>query len=175
MENSIGSLSSRPMWRKPLVAFWVGHLCLVALSAFHQRPTPRLGPLQRPLEIYQAYTGADAAYGFFSPQVPSGKRMRTRILCQGQWKWVEPELRSAEGRVRLVSVLAGLGIDPPASSPLAASWARHVFWHHPCATVTTVHLEYQAVPSMKAYREGHRAAWLPIRVFLYARSEEGVQ
>jgi hypothetical protein len=143
--------------------FWAFHVafCLLFVSwpAFHSNANP----LWRFLRVYGAYTGASNAYGFFSPSVPSARRVEVTALCGERSIPVEIPLRG-ESRNRLTSI-AGLTAYRQIEEGVAACFGAYAFARQPCASAVLVKIEYFAMPSMTEYRAGKRPAWRLLRIY----------
>lgn len=144
-------------------AFWAFHLTFCLL--FVSWPAFRSGanPLWRYLRVYGAYTGASNAYGFFSPAVPSARRVQVTALCGEQSIPVEIPLRG-ESRNRLTSITS-LTSYRQIEQGVVGSFGAYALAKYPCASAALVKVEYFAVPSMAAYRRGERPRWKLLRIY----------
>src|ERR1035441_3680363 len=150
--------------------FWLFHLAFCILFVVWPGFHSDANPLWRFLSVYGAYTGASNAYGFFSPAVPSARRLSVRALCGDRSIPVELPLYG-ESRNRLTTITS-LTVYKQIEQAVVGSLGAYAFGKSPCATAVLVEIEYFGVPSLADYRRGDHPRWELLRVYPLARADD---
>jgi hypothetical protein len=139
------------------------HLAIVAASAAGAR-FPR-GPIGGVIAGYAAYSGAEAAYGFFVPSVDAEIRPCFEVHDNSGRVTTAPleTPRNVEADLRVGNLLSLFWTDDDVfRSALVGSWVAAMFERHPAAKQVVVAIDFLDLPSMRAFREGHRPTWVSL-------------
>lgn len=160
-----------PLQRRILCIFWAIHLALCVLWVLPNKLSAPRNRAWRFLLPYGLYTGADNKYAFFAPNVPNARRVRIRVLCNGEWIPFETTVNSSESRLRLYTI-SSLMMHGEVEEQLGASWAAFALGRTPCAKAALVEEDYYGIPTVSEYRRGERPGWNLLHVQAFMTKEE---
>lgn len=144
-----------------LIIFGLAHFVLVFHGALKSPWFRGGGLLQGAPRYYADLTGADNWYGFFSPNVGSGSRLKVCWTEMGRVHTQVLELNTHEANLRFGTMVDQLSnLDANQKRNVCASVAGYWWSKHNDSTYIEVIVERFAVPSISEYRKGTAPAWV---------------
>jgi hypothetical protein len=146
------------------------HLLLVIAGA--ARVTLPASSAAKMLGVYAAWSGAGTSYGFFAPGVAAEWRAAIDLYDPAAAAWTTrtraaPNLELAV----LDSTINSYFSQKEIREALAASWAAAEMPKAPGAAAAVVRAEAFLLPTLAAYRSGHRGEWRTLATYAFTTGE----
>jgi hypothetical protein len=144
----------------PIIAS--AHLIFVVLGCYQVQLFPIGSHLHSLKSVYQSYTGSDAGYDFFAPEVSTQLRVIFNATSSTGTREVTLHSDNREAGLRLgniVNYFWSPQFNQDERRALVASWSSAVFAKYPSTTKVDVNIQRFILPSMTEYRSGADSYW----------------
>ncbi len=155
-----------------IFAFLTIHMVLHVYGAMGMPGVSSGSSLRRILSSYGALTGSNTRFGFFSPRVATGTRVRVRVQEHGQAIELGlVKLRSHDGQLRFEGMTDIFKDEGPtiAAARVGSSIAARVLDERPKADLCIVTFEALEIPPLWSSPRRAPAAWFTVAEVTIAR------